>query len=218
MAEQVLTTLEQKIAPEHTAVIVIDVQNDFCADDGVFGRQGQDLSAIQAMVPRLVPFVDVARAAGCLTVFVRGLYDEVYLGPNVVERRARRSRSSALCLSDSLGFDYYQIRPQPGDVEVRKHRYSAFIGTDLDLLLRSQGIQTIVMTGVTTNVCVESTSRHGFMLGYYVVLTSDCAATNDLHLHQPTLENIERYFGVVHQAAELEAVWQAAKVPAGAGR
>jgi ureidoacrylate peracid hydrolase len=218
MAGQPLTTLAEKVAPERTAVIVIDVQNDFCADDGVFGQLGQDLSTIQAMVPRLVPFVDAARAAGCLIVFVRGLYDEVYLAPNVVERRARRGRSPALCLSDTPGFDYYVIQPQPGDVEVRKHRYNAFIGTDLDLLLRGQGIQTVVMTGVTTNVCVESTSRHAYMVGYYVVLASDCAATNDLHLHQPTLENVERYFGVVATADELEAVWQGAAVPAGAGR
>jgi ureidoacrylate peracid hydrolase len=218
MAESMLTTLADKIAPAHTALLVVDVQNDFCADDGAFGRLGCDLSAIQPMVPRLIQLIDAARAAGCLIVFIRGLYDEVYLAPNVVERRERRGSSRSICRSDSPGFAYYQVQPQPGDVEVFKHRYNAFIGTDLDLLLRSRGIQTIVMTGVATNVCVESTARHGYMVGYYVVFSADCTATNDLHLHQPTLENIERYFGTVHTADELEATWRPAAVPLRTGR
>ncbi len=207
MPEKLLTTLGERVDPRHTAIIVIDVQNDFCADDGAFAQMGCDLSMIQPMVPRLVGFIDHARTAGCLIVFVRGLYDEIYLSPNQIERRRRRNRSDSICRSNTPGFDYYQVQPLDRDVQVTKHRYSAFIGTDLDLTLRSQEIKTIVMTGVATNVCVESTARDGAMLGYYVVFTSDCTATNDLHLHQPTLENIERYFGVVCSSFEIESVW-----------
>ncbi len=100
---------------------------------------------------------------------------------------------------------------------VKKHRYSAFVDTDLDLVLRSLGVKTLIMTGVATNVCVESTARDGCFHDYYVVFLSDCTATNDGPAAQEaTLENMRRHFGVVASADEVVAAWQ--RQPVGAGR
>jgi ureidoacrylate peracid hydrolase len=95
-------------------------------------------------------------------------------------------------------------------VVVTKHRYSAFVDTSLDLVLRSRGVRTIVVTGTATNVCVESTARHGHMLDYYVVLPADASATPDLPAHEATLHNVRKFFGTVVQADEVGAIWRAA--------
>ncbi len=95
-----------------------------------------------------------------------------------------------------------------GEPIVVKHRYSAFIDTDLDLILRSRGIQSLVMTGVATNVCVESTARDGYMRDYHIVFVDDCSACYDAAKHAATLRHITDHFGVVVQAADIIATWQ----------
>ena len=89
---------------------------------------------------------------------------------------------------------------------------SAFIGTDLDLLLRSRGIKTLLMTGVVSHCCVQATAWDGFMLDYYVVYVADCTAGRRDSLHQATLENFEIYCGDVLNAADVAQLWQAQPV------
>lgn len=90
-----------------------------------------------------------------------------------------------------------------------KHRYGAFESSDLDLVLRSRGIRTVVMTGVATNVCVETTARQAFLRDYYVVFTSDCTAAYSQAEHEATLQNIDAFFGAVVTADEISACWRA---------
>ncbi|MCX6021811.1 MAG: cysteine hydrolase, partial [Chloroflexi bacterium] len=118
------------------------------------------------------------------------------------------------CLEGSWGFDWYGVGPLPGEAIVTKHRYSAFIGTDLDLILRAQKIETIICTGVVTNACVESTARDGFMMDYHVVFVDDSSATSSPETHEGTLQNIRGGFGVVVNAADVTEAWVPAPVPA----
>ena len=98
----------------------------------------------------------------------------------------------------------------------------AFQGTDLHIILRSWGIRTLIMAGVTTNVCVESTAREGYFLDYYIVFLSDCTATTnedrkDLtseEIHRWTLTNIELTFGVVASSRDIVMAWQKLRAPA----
>ena len=210
-----LAELDQKLRPAHTALIVIDVQNDFCADDGVMAIEGAEVAASQAMADRLPPLISAARAAGALVVFVRNVYStehNYYLSDVWLEQAARARAGSytqrPMCEPGSWGGDYYgDLRPEPGDAEVIKHRFNAFINTDLDTILRANGIRTIVMTGVATNVCVESTARDGFMRDYYVAFTRDGTAAYAEEDHQATLRNIDRFFGQVVDIADVQAVW-----------
>lgn len=208
MAESFLRTLEEKVAPGNAAVLVVDVQNDFCADQGVFGKAGNDLSIVQAMVPRLQRLIVGARQAGVPVVFIQAIYDPVYLPPVWYERNARLEFEVPRCLSGSWGADFYQVAPLPAETVVVKHRYSAFVGTELDLILRSRGIQSVIMTGVATNICVESTARDAFMRNYYVVFVDDCSATYRKEHHEGTLSNIELGFGVVTTSAAVLRVWE----------
>lgn len=213
---KVMTTLEQKIDPTHAALIVVDVQNDFCADEGFFGTEGYDLKQIRAAVPRIANLIDYARAAKVKVVFIRSTYDPHHLNDPMRERNARRGLNKSRCTTGAWGTEFFEVSPTAGEPVVTKHRYSAFHGTDLHIILRAWGIRTLILTGVTTNVCVELTGREGYFLDHYIVLVSDCTATTnedreDLtseEIHRWTLTNIELTFGVVVDLNEIIAAWK----------
>jgi ureidoacrylate peracid hydrolase len=205
--EDVLTTLKQKVNPEHAAVLVIDIQNDFCHEDGYLRKLGLDISATQSMVPRLVRFIDEARKANVKIIFVQGIYNNRYLSGPFVEKDRKHGLNNERCLEGSWGADFYKVTPLATEPVIRKHRYSAFVRTELDQILREAGIKTLILTGVTTNVCVESTARDGFMRDYYIVFLSDCTATFSQEVHETTLGNITRHFGTVATSSETVGVW-----------
>ncbi len=212
-----LRGLANKVRPGHTALIVIDVQNDFCAPGGMMDREGLDLSEAQAMADRLPPLIAAARAAGVLVVFVRNVYSSdhnFYLSDTWLEQASRKRGGSytqrEVCKAGSWEGDFYgDVRPEPQDPVVTKHRFNAFRNTDLDTVLRARGVRTTVFTGVATNVCVETTARDAFMHDYYVVFTTDGTATYAREDHEATLRNIDRYFGELASVSALRAIWMA---------
>jgi ureidoacrylate peracid hydrolase len=213
-----LSTLSDKVLPQHCALLLVDVQNDFAADGGAMHREGRDVSMAQAMVPRLERFLEAARAAGVRCVWIRNVYntDANWYLSEVWLEQARRRRNGAyvdypVCEPQQWNGDFYQIRPKPDEVIVTKHRYGAFEGTDLDLVLRSQGIRTVIMTGIATNVCVETTARQAFLRDFYVVFTSDCTATYSQAQHDAALFNIDQFFGQVVTSGEVMECWQPSK-------
>ena len=211
-----LVTLEKKVRPEYTALIVIDMQNDFIAPGGLVGRSGRDVTAAQRLAERLPGFIATARRAGVLVVFVRNVYSterNLYLTDTWLEQAARKQAGGytrfPVCTEGSWEGDYYgDVRPQPGDPVVTKHRYNAFHNTDLDTILRANAIRTVVMTGVATDVCVGTTAREAFMRDYYAVMVDDGTATFSPEDHAATLRNFDRYFGEVSTIAELSAIWR----------
>ena len=211
-----LRTLREKVDPGHSALLIVDVQNDFCAEGGGMHREGRDLALAQAMVPRLAALIEQARAAGVPLIWIRNVYNNApnfYLSEVWLEQALRRRRGAyvefAMCERDGWGGDFYQVHPNPDEAVVVKHRYGAFECTDLDLVLRSRGIRTVIMTGVATNVCVETTARQAFLRDYYVVFTSDCTATYSQAEHDGALANIDNFFGQVAASEEIVGCWQA---------
>jgi ureidoacrylate peracid hydrolase len=212
-----LTTLEHKVDPVHGALIVVDMQNDFCAPGGMMDQEGADISAVQSMAERLPDLIDAARDAGVLVVFIRNVYStesNTYLSDVYLEQAARRRDGSytlrQVCAPDSWEGDFYAaIRPLPGEPVVTKHRYGAFHNTELETILRVRGIRTVVLTGVATNVCVETTAREAFMRDFYVVFTADGTACYSDENHESTLRTIDKYFGPVVRVAEVAAIWRA---------
>jgi ureidoacrylate peracid hydrolase len=91
---------------------------------------------------------------------------------------------------------------------VIKHRYSAFINTRLESVLRTLKVENLIMTGVSTNVCVESTARQGYMLDYNIVFLSDCTAAYSQEEHDGALYNMRSHFGVVATADDVIALWE----------
>ncbi|MFC1906972.1 cysteine hydrolase family protein [Chloroflexota bacterium] len=212
---EMLLTLEEKVDPENAALLVVDMQNDFCHLEGSLAKRGRDMTLGLQMAPRLVKLIEEARQAKVPVVFIRQTLSESTTSPASRERRLKRMPDEVeLPLQeDSWGAEYYEVAPQPGECVVTKHRYSAFIDTNLDLILRSQGIKTLIMTGVATNVCVESTARDGFMKDYYVVFVGDCTAAERIEDHEATLRTMGVFFGEVVPSSEVIDAWRRIKQP-----
>ena len=207
-ASTALTLPLERVDPATTRFLVIDVQNDFCADGGWFDKNGSDLTLIHEAVDRLVGFIDVARAAGIPPIFVRAIYDEIYLSPPMLERHARTGLEIDHCQSGTWGAEFFRVAPRDDELVFTKHRYSAFKDTELNALLRAQRVENLVMAGITSNVCVESTARDAYMLDYHVVFLSDGSATYEATAHEATLANIRRAFGMVASISEVTEAWR----------
>ncbi len=201
-----LATLEEKLLPVHTALLVIDMQNDFCAEGGyVHKLRGADMSSSAPLARRIMALVRAARKAGATVLWIRANYEPKYLSEQAL---AKQSGSGMVCCAaGSWGWQFFEVAPAPDELIVEKHSYSGFAGTELDRLLRFRGIRTLVFAGVASNVCVESTLRDGYFRGYHVVLAEDCVDSYARDLHAATLKNVKLYFGEVCRAAQVERSW-----------
>lgn len=198
----------KKFDSRKTALLVIDCQNDFCHADGVSGRAGVSLQQTHVAVPVLSRLVEQARRAGVAIIFARTHHHEDWTDSPTWSSRFLR-QFGPVCAPGTWGAEFYEIHPAPGDFVITKHRYSAFIGTDLDITLRSRGIETVLCTGFITNVCVESTLRDGYMLNYATILIEDCCAAPTPDEHRMTIFNVKKYFGDVKTSADIVKAFEA---------
>lgn len=201
-----LTTFEQQVLPQHTAVLVVDMQNDFCAEGGYLQKQrGYNVGFARDVVAAIDKVVAAARGAGAPVVWIKSIYDFKYLAS---PHRVKRGQEGC-CMEGTWGAEFFKLTPAPDELVVTKHHYSAFRETPLDSLLRSRGVRTLALTGVATNVCVDSTLREGFFLGYHIVLLEDCVGSNSKAGHDGTLATVRNNIGtVVSSSALIEAFAQ----------
>ena len=198
----------ERVDPATSRLLVIDVQNDFCAEGGWFDEYANDLTLIHQAVDRIVGFIDVARRAGVPPIFVRAIYDRIYLSPPMLERHARTGLGIDHCREGTWGAGFFRVEPAEGEPVFTKHRYSAFKDTELNAYLRAQRVENLILAGITSNVCVESTARDAYMMDYHVVFLSDASATYQAEAHEATLANIRRAFGIVAGTDEVIEAWR----------
>jgi ureidoacrylate peracid hydrolase len=204
----VLKTLKERCDPEYAALIVVDVQNDFVSPQGSAGKRGEDVSAAMAMIPNLTGLIDEARKIGLTVVYIRTTHSEWTDTPSWIYRSTQKSGLST-CREETWGAEFYDgIAPLPSERVVIKHRYSAFINTDLNTVLKARSIQSVLVCGVATNVCVETTARDAYMYDYYVTVIDDCSAAYEAKLHLGTLDNMRRHFGMVASSGEIIETWK----------
>ncbi|RYL90333.1 cysteine hydrolase [Sporolactobacillus sp. THM7-4] len=203
-------SLEEQVNPNESALLVIDVQNDYCHKNGSLGKQGMDVSGVGKMIPHLNRLIDQARAHHVPIIFIRTIHEKSTDSYSWT-RRLRGKSQADLCRKDTWGSDFYEVAPRAEDIIVTKHRYSAFIHTRLDSVLHTLHVRNLIMSGVSTNICVESTARDGFMLDYDVVFLSDCTAAFSKAAHEMTLETINQFFGTVVTSDQVAGCWSSLK-------
>jgi nicotinamidase-related amidase len=209
-----ILSLEERLDPATTALVLIDLQNEFCHAEGAFARLGHDVSAMPAVAERTRRLLAAAREKNMVVLFVRATYDgEVLSGP-LAETYNRRHFTNSQCLEGSWDADWYAgLAPREGatsEITIVKHRFSAFWGTEIDLVLRANNIRSLVFTGVVTSGCVESTLRDAFFRDYYVVCAEDCVAEASPERHNASLTKMRQAFGEVLKAEEIAALWSKA--------
>ena len=163
------------IDPNKTAMIVVDMQNDFVAKGAAM-----ETPAARAVVPKLAEALKICRNAGIKIIYTAhvhrcdgsdmGLFDDMH--PPIANRHA--------LVDGSPGVEIYpELAPAGGEHIIKKHRYSGFFGTDLDIILREWGVDTVIISGTTTENCCHATARDAMFRNYKVVFLSDATATYD---------------------------------------
>ncbi|WP_256638879.1 cysteine hydrolase family protein [Streptomyces murinus] len=180
---------------ERTALVVVDVQNDFCTGPTALARFGGDPTVLDAAVAGTVRAVAAARARDVEVVFVRFTGDPEHQGA------AWRSRDHALgkrpkCLEGSWGAEFHRVAPAPGErVFTKRARFDAFLGEGFEEHLGARGVGHLVLAGVYADVCVDTTARTAFQKGFHVTVLTDC--TTALHL---PYDDVLRFMRVVYGA------------------
>jgi len=171
------------VDPRETAVIAVDMQNDFGAHGGMFASNGLPIDAARATIAPTSRVLDAARTAGMTIVYLKMEFarDLSNLGgpdaPNREKHLGFGVGASNFLIEGTWNTEIVpELAPQPGDVVISKHRYSGFFQTELDHVLREREIRNLVFVGWTTSVCVESTLRDAFFRDYRSLVLSDCTA------------------------------------------
>lgn len=203
------------IDPARSAVLVIDMQNDFGSKGGMFDRAGIPIGGIQAVVPNIATTLRAARGAKIKVIYIKMGFspDLSDMGPPDAPNRQRHQPLNVGARAhDGDGHDWRilvrggwgtevidALKPEAGDVEIWKTRYSAFFETELDRVLRSAQIKHLIITGCTTSVCVDSTVRDAFFRDYHCVMLRDCMAEplgsdQERTNHEATLQTLQTLF------------------------
>jgi ureidoacrylate peracid hydrolase len=215
-----------------TAVMVVDMQNDFCSKGGLFDRAGINISAVQRAVGPTRKVLSAAREAGIKIVYLKMGFraDLSDLGDADSANRVRHlrfgvgqpcvafhGRQGQFLIRDTWNTDVIEeLRPQPADIVLYKHRFSGFFQTELDVILRGLGIRNLVFTGCTTSVCVDSTIRDAMFRDYRCVLLADCAGEpigSELPRgnHEASVLTIQTVLGWVSDSERFESGLQAVR-------
>lgn len=207
-----------------TALLVIDMQNDFGVKGGLFDRAGIDLSAIQNAVRPTANAIAAARRAGIPVVYIKmGFRPDLSDagppdGPNRIKHRqmigektrAPDGSESRILIRDTWNTEIVsELKPEPGEATLYKHRFSAFFETELDALLKQLNVKYLVITGCTTSVCVESTIRDAMFRDYSCLLLADCTAEpigSDFprNNHEASILVVQALFGWVSDSSEFQ--------------
>lgn len=175
------------LVPRRTALVVIDMQNDFLAPDGWYARSGVDVGHMRAAIEPTKALVAEARGRGLPIVWTRhGFRDERDAG---VFMRLRPFLAEGGLRQGTWGYEVFEaMGAVPEDWYVEKNRLSAFYNTNLELILRSLEAETVLFAGVLTNQCVAATSKDANFRDFKPIVVGECTGTTLPHLHEPALE------------------------------
>jgi len=199
--------VRERLDPQRACLVVVDMQNDFCDPSGaIYQAYHLDVSASTEILPRVCALIEAAHATNVPVIFTRMVNDATTESPAFRGRRLVEG-GLQICRTGSWGAALWKLEPGASDLVIDKHRHSAFHGTDLDLRLRSLRRESVVLTGVNTNVCVEATARDACALDYWTLVVSDATGAYTSAEHESGLHNIGTYFGQAVDSAEVLEVW-----------
>lgn len=212
-----MISLEQVLTQRKSALIIVDVQNDFCHPEGSFAKKGMDVSTVTGIIPNIQRLIDAAHAAKLPVIFIQNMEDEStdaeawLMRPDGDENTPNEN----VTRRGTWGAEIFRLKPEEHDIVIEKHRFNAFHNTRLDTALRSLGVQSVVVTGLSTNVCVMNTAFNAVMYGYHVVLAEDACAAWSAPAHEFAVNNIRLFVGKVVDTEAVASCWEARGTCAG---
>lgn len=199
-----IVRLKSKVTPEQTALLIVDMQKDYCCEGGIFHRTGYDVEIAKVLAIRLNLFLNQARKALKHIVHLKMTKIAFLSSPAALEHYQRLGIER---LYDPAYSDFYEVIPLEGDLVIPKYRHSGFVSTYLEHFLHIGGIKTLIITGLATNICVESTARDGFARDYHIVVPEDLTEGTSPEAKKWSLININSFFGEVVNSDDLLRSW-----------
>lgn len=216
---QIPETFEEVIDPEHTALIIHEMLNDFCREDGAFAKTIPDNALVKNLPELIEPTVNLlheARTAGVKVLYVRWTnlpddgsrsdpeirdhFDEVKDGTYVMQN---------CLLENTWGHQIIdELKPLPDEMVLNKYKFDAFLGANLETILQWNRIKTIIIVGQGVQLGIMSTASTGWNKGYFVVIPEDCMIYRELEWKEPTMKFFNMW-GIVRPSTDLIAAWKA---------
>jgi ureidoacrylate peracid hydrolase len=198
-----------EIPRDRVALMVIDMQNGFCHPEGSFATLGFDVSMLSGAIPGCHRLLTAAHACGIPVIYTRYVYQPGYVDGGLLtdELLPAIKQSGHLACGSWDAEIVDELTPQDGDVVIDKSRYSAFYGTRLEPTLTARGISSLVVAGVTTNMCVETTVRDASQRDYRTFVVSDATGELDPDRHRHALNTMGFGFGWVVTLDNVTAAW-----------
>lgn len=186
------------------AVLVVDIQNDFCHEHGAFAQLGLDVTPAQAVTPLIKGFIDEVRKYGIPVIYSKQIESDEVTPPNL-KRQFESGRLKAVCAPNSWGSDFYLLQPAEGEYVLEKYTYDLFSNPQLRKILDEKNINTLVITGVNTDICIDTIVRRAFTEGYQVVVPCNLVATMNSEGQRYYLDVFHKFFGTVTDSDRILA-------------
>lgn len=196
-------TLQDKLAPSSTALLVVDLQNDFCGPMGLMARLGKNISGMDEMIEQTKRLISVCEQASVPVFYTQQIYDRAKL-TDLQKEQYDLDGKMVTCDIEGDGYKFYKLTPPPKQV-FPKYSYNVFSNPNLGEALTKNNIKTLIITGVSTQICVETAIRNAFDIGYKIVVPRDLIATtsHDPFIQERTLRLVDKTYGTVVDSVEI---------------
>lgn len=201
--------LQTKLNSASTALLVVDIQNDFCSPAGLMASMSKDVSGMDTVIEKIKHLAALCEKVGIPTFYTQQIYDRTKL-TDLQKEQYDLDGKMITCDINGDGYKFYKLNP-PSDRVFPKYNYNVFSNHSLNNELSERGIKTLIITGGLTQICVETAIRNGFDIGYKIVVPRDLVATTskDPETQQRTLSLVAKTYGVVVDSTEVMEILQA---------